>query len=92
MWGDGLMQPDDGTVDFDGYRVRPELVGDVVELQLLTDALLRGLRHHQEHGGTAGCGCPLRVDGTDPYLHRDGCPRQGEVQVERWLTEYGGRA
>lgn len=43
-----------------------------------------------EPGGTATCGCPLRVDGTDPYLHRDGCPRQGELQVGRWLAEYGG--
>jgi hypothetical protein len=35
----------------------------------------------------AKCGCPLRIDGTDPHLHRDGCTQQGELQVERGLSE-----
>jgi hypothetical protein len=39
------------------------------------------------HGRKAECGCPRRIDGTEPYLHREGCPRSGELQTERWLRE-----
>jgi hypothetical protein len=77
------------VVDFAGRRMRPDLAAEAVELELMTDALERGARHHAEHGPTAACGCPARIDGTDPYLHRDGCPRQGELQVQRWLAERG---
>lgn len=85
------MQPDDDRmVEIAGQRTRPDLAAEVVELELMAEALERGARHHAEHGGKAACGCPLRIDGTEPYLHRDGCPRLGGLQIERWLREYGG--
>jgi hypothetical protein len=73
-------------VEFGGRRMRPDLAAEVVELELMAEALDRGARHHEEHGGTAGCGCPLRIDGTEPYLHRDGCSRQGDLQLAEFAA------
>lgn len=84
------MLSDDGTVEFAGQRMRPDLAGEMVEVELMVEAMERAGRYRAEHGGNAACGCPLRIDGTEPYLHRDGCPRQGDLQIERWLREYGG--
>lgn len=66
---------------------QPDLAAGMVRLELMVEALERGAQHHAEHGGKAACGCPARLDGTDPYLHLPGCPREGDLQVDRWLRE-----
>lgn len=37
-------------------------------------------------GACPDCGS-YRSDGRPPYLHGDGCPRAGDLQIDRWLRE-----
>jgi hypothetical protein len=37
-------------------------------------------------GACPECG-NYRTDGKPPYLHNPGCPRENDLQIERYLTE-----
>jgi hypothetical protein len=37
-------------------------------------------------GACPDCGS-YRADGRPPYLHHDGCPRAGDLQIDRYLAE-----
>jgi hypothetical protein len=37
-------------------------------------------------GACTECGS-YRTDGRPPYIHRDDCPREGDLQLGRWSTE-----
>lgn len=37
-------------------------------------------------GACPGCGL-YRLDGRHPYLHRAGCPDEGDLQIDRFLAE-----
>jgi hypothetical protein len=37
-------------------------------------------------GACPDCG-NYRLDGKPPYLHKPGCPREGDLQIDRWLAE-----
>ena len=37
-------------------------------------------------GACSYCG-NYRLDGRPPYLHNPGCPREGELQIDRYLAE-----
>ena len=37
-------------------------------------------------GACAECGA-YRTDGRPPYIHKDGCSREGDPQLDRWLAE-----
>jgi hypothetical protein len=37
-------------------------------------------------GACPGCGS-YRTDGRFPYIHKDGCPRESDLQMNRWLAE-----
>lgn len=37
-------------------------------------------------GACPECGA-YRTDGRPPYIHKDGCPHEGDLQMERWLAE-----
>lgn len=40
---------------------------------------------HRE-GACPECGA-YRTDGRAPYIHREGCPQEGDLQLDRWLAE-----
>lgn len=37
-------------------------------------------------GACPDCG-NYRTDGRPPYLHYPGCPKEGDLQIDRWLDE-----
>lgn len=37
-------------------------------------------------GACAECGA-YRTDGRAPYIHKDGCSREGDLQLDRWHAE-----
>jgi hypothetical protein len=37
-------------------------------------------------GACPDCG-NYRTDGRPPYLHRPGCPREGDLEIDRFLAE-----
>jgi hypothetical protein len=47
---------------------------------------MRQERNPHRVGACDECGA-YRFDGRPPYLHRDGCPRAGDRQFDRWLAE-----
>jgi hypothetical protein len=40
-------------------------------------------------GACPDCGS-YRTDGRPPYLHNPGCPREGDLQLDRWVAEQQG--
>jgi len=53
------------------------------------DLIPRGpVREANPHrvGACPDCGS-YRTDGRPPYIHKDDCPREGDLQLDRWLAE-----